>query len=84
MHSKSHNTELLIYDNVDIVSEELFQSLLSRYQIGLDTSMRGSDFIYDCVHLLYYECHKINFKRGGLYIDSPDWIKSKKATINTQ
>ena len=84
MHSKSHNTELLIYDNADIVSEELFQSLLSRYQIGLDTSMRGSDFIFDCVHLLYYECHKINFKRGGLYIDSPDWIKSKKATINTQ
>ena len=65
MHSKSHNTELLIYDNADIVSEELFQSLLSRYQIGLDTSMRGSDFIFDCVHLLYYECHKINFKRGG-------------------
>ena len=31
-----------------------------------------------CVH----KCHKISFKRGGLYIDSFDWIKSKKATIN--
>ena len=29
-----------------------------------------------------YKCHKINFKRGGLHIDSPDWIKSEKATIN--
>ena len=45
--------------------------------------MRGSDSIFDCVHLLYYKCHKINFKQGGSYIDSADWIKSKKAVINT-
>ena len=24
----------------------------------------------------------INFKYGGSYIDFPDWIKKKKATIN--
>ena len=29
-------------------------------------------------------CHKANFKRGGLYIDSPDWIKNKKVTINSE
>ena len=44
--------------------------------------MRGSRFVFDYVHLLYYKCHKINFNRGGLYADSPDWIKNKKATIN--
>ena len=44
--------------------------------------MRGSDFIFDSVQLLYYKCHKINFKRGGSYNDSPDWIKKKKATLN--
>ena len=31
-----------------------------------------------CVHLLCYKCHKINFKQGGSYIDSSDWIKTKK------
>ena len=31
---------------------------------------------------MFYKCHKINPNRGGLYIDSPDWIKNKKATIN--
>ena len=36
--------------------------------------MRGSNFICDCVNLLYYKCHKINFKCGGLYIDFPDRI----------
>ena len=44
--------------------------------------MRGSDFIFDSVQLLYYKCHMINFKYGGSYIDFPDWIKKKKATIN--
>ena len=31
---------------------------------------------------MYYKCHKINSNRGGSYIDSPDWIKSKQASIN--
>ena len=30
---------------------------------------------------MYDKCHKVNFKRGSSYIDSPDWIKKKKATI---
>ena len=44
--------------------------------------MRGSDFVFDYVELLYYNCHKINLKCGGSYIHSPDWIKNKKATMN--
>ena len=38
----------------------------------LETSGGGSNFVYDGVNLLYYKCHKINFKRDGSYIDSPD------------
>ena len=34
------------------------------------------------VNLLYYECHEINTNRGGSSIDSPGWIKNKKAKIN--
>ena len=48
----------------------------------METLLKGSDFISDCVHLLYYKCHKINLKRGRPYIDSPDWIKDKKAIIS--
>ena len=44
--------------------------------------MRSSQFVFDYVHLLYYQCHKVNLNRGGLYINSPDWIKSKKATVS--
>ena len=72
MHSKIDNIEMMINDKKDEVTEEFFHSLLSRYQIGLETSMEVSDFIFDCVQLLYYKCYKINFKHVGLYIDSPD------------
>ena len=32
--------------------------------------------------ILYNKCHKINPSLSGSYIDSPDWIKNKKATTN--
>ena len=44
--------------------------------------MRGSKFVCDSVDLLYYHLQKISLKRGGLYIDSPKWLKNKKATVN--
>ena len=44
--------------------------------------MRGSEFVFDRVDLLHYSFHKISLNRGGSYIDFPEWIKNKKATIN--
>ena len=82
MHSKGNNIEIIVNDKAEEVIGEPFESLLNRYQTRLETSTRGIDFIFDYVHFLHYKCHKINFKRTGSYIDSPDWIKSKKATIN--
>ena len=72
----------MIYDNADEVTEKSFELLLDRCQDRLETSMRGSDFIFDCVHLLYHKCHKINPNEGGSHADSPGWIKHKKSTIN--
>ena len=72
----------MTYDNVNEVIKEIFDSSLPRCQTGLETSMTGSGFIFVGSNLLYYKGHKINFKRDGSYIYSPDWIKKKKATIN--
>ena len=44
--------------------------------------MRGSEFIFDSIDALYYDLNKISLSRGGSYIDSPEWLKNKKATIN--
>ena len=81
MYSKSDKIEIMIYFKADEVVKELFESLLKRYQIGLQTSMKSSDFIFEFIYLLYYKCHIINLDHGGSYIDSPDWIKNKKTTI---
>ena len=36
-----------------------------RYQIGLETSMKASDLLFDCFNLLCYTCHKLNHNHGG-------------------
>ena len=78
MHSKSDNKEIMISDEADEAMKKHSDSLKNRYQNNLQ-SMRGSEFVFDYVQLLYYKCHRINFNCGGLYIDSPDWIKNKKS-----
>ena len=81
MHSKSDNIVIIISDEADEVKEAFFDSRKNRYQSNLE-SMRGSDFFLDYVQLLYYKCHKISLNCGGSYIDFPDCIKNKEATIN--
>ena len=81
MHSKSGNREIMINDKADEVIEEFFDSLKNRFQNNLK-STKSSEFVFDYAYLLHYKCCKINSKRGKSYIDTPDWIKNKKATIN--
>ena len=72
----------MIGNETDKIIEKLFDSLLQKHQKGIEESMRGSEFILDNVDLLYYKLHKISLNRGGSYIDSPKWLKNKKAIIN--
>ena len=44
--------------------------------------MRGSEFVFDSYDLLNYNFYKTSLNRGGSYIDSPEWLRNKKATIN--
>ena len=64
------------------IIKNLFESFLQKYQEGLEESMRGSDFAYDSVDALHYNLNKVSLSRGGSYIDSPKWLRNKKATIN--
>ena len=45
--------------------------------------MKGSEFVFDYVHLLYFKYNKKNPNCRGSCIDPPDWIRMKKATIET-
>ena len=64
MNSKSDNIEIMINVKVDQVIHELFRSLLSQYQVSLET-MKGSNFILDHDNLPYCKHHKMNSNCGG-------------------
>ena len=59
-HSRSDNTKFTSYIDANEVVDELFKSLRSRYQGNVETSMRGNDFIFDLVQVMYYKCHKVS------------------------
>ena len=82
VHSKSDNVEIMMGVDTNEIIEELFDSILQRYQKELEESMKGSDFIFNYVESLNYIFHKIDLERGGSYIETPKWIKNKKATTN--
>ena len=82
MHTKYNNIEIIMGSETDEITEELFKSFLQKYQDELEESMRGSEFVYDSVDALYYNLNKVSLSRSGSNIESPKWLKNKKATIN--
>ena len=50
MHTTSDNIEIMIGNETDGIIEELFESLLQKYQEGLETSMKGIEIVF----LIYY------------------------------
>ena len=55
MHSRIDNIEFMSYDNINEIVIEFFESLLSRYQIGLETSNEREWFFLDSVQILNYK-----------------------------
>ena len=56
----------------DEIIEELFESLLQRYQEILEESKNRSDLVFDSVDALSYNLNKRRLSRDGSYIDSPE------------
>ena len=82
MYTRGDNEEFMSCSDTDEVIKLLFRSLLQKYQENLQNKMRGSDFEFDGVNLLYYNFNKISLNRGGSYIEPAKWIKDKKSIIN--
>ena len=84
MYTKSDNVDIITGVDTNDVVQEILKSTLERYQTGLQESMRGREFVFDCVHELHYKLHNVDLNRRRSYIDSPRWLKNKKATKNPQ
>ena len=82
MHTKSSNTEIKLANETDYIMKELFKSLLQKNYQGLEKAMRGTAFVFDSDYLFHYNLHKISLNRSRSYIDSSEWLKNKKVTIN--
>ena len=81
VHLHSEYSSVFVGYETDNIIEELFNSLL-----GISKKFKNKDkksnHVFDSVDGLYYTFHKISLNRGGSYMDSPEWLKNKKATIN--
>ena len=82
MHTRRNNIEIMMGNERNEITKELFESFLQKRQEGLEKKIRGGKFFFDSVNLLHYNLHKISLNRGGSYTDSAKWLKNKKATIN--
>ena len=82
MYPKSDNIEIMMSSETEEVIKQLFESLSRRHKKELEKPMKGTEFVFDGVDALYYDLNKVRLSRGGSYIDSPVWLKNKKATIN--
>ena len=82
MQSISDNIKFASYNDAKEVVDKLFQSIHLRYQGNLETLMEGSEFAI--LQLVYYKCHRVNFRCSSSYIDSPDWIKKRKSNSKAE
>ena len=67
MYSQSGNIKLTSHNDINKVVDKLFDSLHLRCQGNLETSMRGSDFIFHSVQLIYNKWHRKCRSGGYIY-----------------
>ena len=82
MYSRSTPEEIISGSETEEITEKLIKSLLQKYQDNLQNKLKGSDFIFNGVNYLFYDLNRITISKGGSYIESPNWLKDKKCTVN--
>ena len=83
IYSASKPVEPFMGADTDDAIDNLFDTLLQRFQQAIETSIEGGiEFTHESVALLYYYFHRIDMRRAESYIAFPDWLRNKGATIN--
>ena len=81
-YTKSENIKCLPSSNTEDILNELLASLYEKFKEDLQLCRTSSGFVYESVEDLNIHFHKVDLQRGGSYIPTTDWIKTKKPTIN--
>ena len=53
MYTRGDNVEIMFGDDNDYIIEQLFESLLQKYEENLQNKMKGSEFEFDGENFLY-------------------------------
>ena len=83
MYSVSKPVEIFMRSDTKNVIDTPCNAILNRIQQAIEASNeRRSGFTHESVALMYCYCQRIGVRRSEWYIMPPDWIVSKKATLN--
>ena len=82
MHLKSDNIEIMMGIETDDIINVIFEYSSKKISRRIRNKKEKKWFVFESIDLLCFGLHKMSLNRGESYIDSPDWIKNKKATIN--
>ena len=82
--SRSDNIICMPSSNTNEIFEQLLASLFEKFNDDLQLSRENSNFVYESVEECNIHFNKIDLRRAASFIDTPEWLKHKKATINPQ
>ena len=80
--TRPNNADIRSGNETGDIIKRLLNSFLTNYQNEGAISRNGSNFVFESVDLLSYQIHKTSLKGGKSYIESPEWVLNKTATIN--
>ena len=80
--SRSDNVICLPPSNTSDIINQLLASLYEKYQEDFRLSHASRNFSQENVEECNIHYNKIDLRCGATYIESPKWLKNKKATIN--
>ena len=75
----SDNVSIIRGKDTNDIIREIFSSFLHNYQEELKM-IKESDFVFE----MDYKLYRVNLRRGGSYVKSPEWLANKKATTNSK
>ena len=83
IYSASKPVDVFMGSDTENAIDTLFNTILERIRKAIGTSNeKGTKFTHEIVALLYHYFQKIDIRRDESCMVSPDWIASKKATID--
>ena len=77
LYINTKNFEIMLGSDTNEIVNELFDSIIQKYQELLDNATNDSGLVSEGVETTTYDINKTTINRSGSYIESPTWLKSK-------